>query len=118
MNAQHPDELTIKQLKDEIGKRNEGRADGDKIAVDGSNKDDLVAALQLDDEVRAGVTPPDAVVPAQAAVTESGEPKEVVQNLVTLVHADHDATVQVLKPSADYTNYVRGYGYTEAEVSK
>lgn len=117
MNAQNPDELTIKQLKDEIGKRNEGRPDDAKIAVDG-NKDDLVAALQLDDEVKAGVTPASADAPAQSAVGEAGEPKEVVPTLVRLVHDDHDATVDVLKPSADYTNYVRGYGYHEAEEAK
>jgi hypothetical protein len=112
MNAQNPEDLTVPQLKTEIGKRNKDRADADRIQADG-NHADLVAALQLDDERAAGVVAPDATVPAQSPVTEDGQPKEVVQNLVTLVHADHDTVVQVLKPSADYTNYVRGYGYSE-----
>lgn len=33
---------------------------------------------------------------------------------VTLVHPDLDAKVTVPKPSAEYTNFVRGYGYREA----
>jgi hypothetical protein len=112
MNAQNPDAPGVKELKAEIDRRNEGRADADKIQSDG-NKADLLAAIQLDDEQKAGVTPPDATVPAQSPVAEDGEPKEVVQNLVTLVHTDGVTVVKVLRPSADYTNYVRGYGYTE-----
>lgn len=114
MDAQNHDEKNVGQLKGEIEARNKDRADGDKIQAEG-NKGDLVAALQLDDERVAGLAAPDAVVAAQSPVTEDGEPKEVVQQLVTLEHKDHDAKVQVLKPSADYTNYVRGYGYEEAK---
>jgi len=114
MNAQNPEDLTVPQLKSEIEKRNKDRVDEDKIPSDGKQAD-LVAALQLDDEQKAGVSGPDATVPAQSSVDADGEPKEVVQDLVTLVHDDHDAVVKVLKPSADYTNYVRGYGYHEAD---
>lgn len=112
MDAQKYDGQSVNQLKTEIDKRNTARAEDERIPADG-NRPDLVAALQLDDERSAGVAPPDATVPAQAATDAEGEPKEVVQVLVTLVHADHDGRVRVLKPSTDYTNYVRGYGYHE-----
>jgi hypothetical protein len=113
MDAQKHDEKNVGQLKDDIDARNKDRADGDKITSPSGNKADLVKALQLDDERAAGVAAPDATEPAQASVDADGEPKEIVQDLVTLVHDDHDAKVQVLKPSRDYTNYVRGYGYHE-----
>jgi hypothetical protein len=119
MNAQNPADLTVGQLRAEIDKRNKDRAEADLIPSDGKQAD-LVAAIQLDDERAAGLVAPDASVPAQSAVMEDGEPKDVVPEIVTLVHAEHDAVVQVLKPSTDYTNYVRGYGYTEqdAEAAK
>lgn len=115
MTAQNYDEMTISQLESELGDRNKGRADEDKIAPPGSKKADFVAALQLDDERVAGLTAPDATVPAQSPVDEAGEPKEVVPVLVKLKHENHDGTVEVFKPSAEYTNYVRGYGYQEAK---
>jgi hypothetical protein len=117
MDAQKYDEKTVGQLKDDIEARNKDRADDAKITPPSGNKPDLVKALQLDDERTSGVVGPDVTEPAQAHTDAAGEPKEVVQDLVTLVHDDHDGRVQVLKPSTDYTNYVRGYGYHE-EVTK
>lgn len=114
MTAQNHDEKNVGQLKSEIDERNKGRADGDKIQAEG-NKGDLVAALQLDDERAAGLATPGAVAPAQSPIDEDGEPKKVVPELVKLVHPDHDGSVEVFKPSAEYTNYVRGYRYQEAK---
>jgi hypothetical protein len=117
MDAQTYDQKNVGQLKDDIEARNKDRADADKITSPSGNKADLIKALQLDDERAAGVVPPDATEPAQAATDAAGEPKEVVQDLVTLAHPEHDGRVQVLKPSATYTNYVRGYGYREETAS-
>lgn len=122
MDAQQYDSQNVGQLKAEIDKRNTDRAEDAKIAPPGANKSDLIAALQLDDEQKAGLAATGATSPTrETAEIHDGNGKvirEVVQEIVTLVHPDHDAEVQVFKPSADYTNYVRGYGYREAEEAK
>ena len=42
-------ELTVAELKDEIARRNEGRAEDEQIRPEGSKKADLQAALAADD---------------------------------------------------------------------
>lgn len=42
--------LTVDELKDEIAKRNEGRAEDEQIKPAGAKKADLQAALEGDDE--------------------------------------------------------------------
>lgn len=41
---------TVARLKEEINRRNEDRDEDDEIVPDGTNKPDLVAALEADDE--------------------------------------------------------------------
>lgn len=41
--------LTIPALRDEISRRNEGRAEDEQIAPSGTNKPDLIKALEADD---------------------------------------------------------------------
>lgn len=74
-----------------------------------NDKSDKAEAPPVDPPVSdpAVSTTADEPVAADPKSVESG-PVEV-----TLVHPDHGATVKVNKPSADYTNYVRGYGYKE-----
>lgn len=43
------DALTIPDLRDEISRRNEGRAEDEQIAPKGANKPDLIKALEADD---------------------------------------------------------------------
>lgn len=115
MNAQNPADMKVADLKTEIDARNEGRVDDDKIPADG-NRDDLIAALQLDDERAARVAElqgPSA--PATDTPAPTAEPAKVVPKSVKLVHPEHKTEVEVIKPSKDYTNYVRGYGYQEAK---
>lgn len=40
--------LTVPALRDEISRRNEGRAEGDQIVPEGTNKPDLIQALEAD----------------------------------------------------------------------
>lgn len=47
-------------------------------------------------------------VESEPAAEAKPEPVEV-----TLKHPVTDDTIKVAKPSADYTNFVRGYGYRE-----
>lgn len=118
MNAVNPAELKVDDLKAEIDKRNEGRADEDKIPADG-NKADLIAAIELDDERAARVAELQGPSAPETAEPEAVEEPvtEVVQDTVTLRHpTDSSLEVEVLKPSADYTNFVRGYGYTEVDA--
>jgi hypothetical protein len=47
------DDMNGKELKAEIAKRNEGRADDVKIAPESQKNDDLLAALKADDALNA-----------------------------------------------------------------
>ncbi len=119
MTTQNYDEKNVGQLKNEIDDRNKGRSDEEKIAPPGGNKGDFVAALQLDDERAAGLAAPGATAPTrETAEIHDGNGtviRKVQQEIVTLVHPEHEGSVEVFKPSAEYTNYVRGYGYQEAK---
>ena len=47
------DALMRDVLRDEISRRNEGRAEGDLIVPEGANKPDLIKALEADDNNNA-----------------------------------------------------------------
>jgi hypothetical protein len=47
--AEGYDALTIPALRDEISRRNEGRAEDEHVTPKGANKPDLIKALEADD---------------------------------------------------------------------
>lgn len=63
-----------------------------------------------DDVAKAAEKPKPAESPKTDPVAEQGSG---TARKVTLVHPELGTKVQVTKPSMDYTNYVRSYGYQE-----
>lgn len=80
------EKLKVDELKQEIADRNEGRDEKDRIS-DAGTKAELVAALDADDA--------------------SPTPKPVK------IQLRNNEPIEVLKPSAEYTQFVFGYGYKE-----